>query len=682
MTPAAQRPPLSHSVLLHYAAYLLIALVFAAIFEFVNGVLTFLLPPLIVFTPASLLLCLFTAYLTQPRADAPPTLDGNSLWRRLRHTPLYLLLRGRATGQLDVAWIIDHAGLDKPVTQLVRDVVKRTRLTRSEKLDVARELIAHFHDAQQHGHTPEAAIASFGDVRQAARLIRRAKRRNRSLPHKARVLAQHSLCVLLALYVAAAIALMLDKPRPRVDYVALLNAPIEALPADQRGWPHYRDAILAMSLDEKGVSGTPLWNPADTALSNTLVRPGQERWPAAAAFLREHAEAIEQVRRGAALPAVGLTLGFAGHWTGDDAQALRNNCSSQPADVPTTDAYANDLVHHAFIAVLLPHLSAMRSLSLTLVSDAHLAIEDSDADRAIADVDALLGMAQQLRPSGILIEQLVAISMAQRAVRLTDELLHDHANLFTDAQWTGLAHRLAMLDDWDTLGFEGEGWMFEDFTQRFYGRTGRATPTGMRVLGAYMGDSSNSVIDRLVTQGNAGPALSPITAAAIAPRSEMHRMHRALMQLLQQDMRRSLRSLALDDSLFDQRVVELDPWRYAPLRLMMPSFGAAQRTLLINLAARRATTIAIAAELYRRDHGEYPADVAALVPQYLPRVYDDPSATAGPMLLTVTDAGLVVYGRGLDDDDDHGTPPDRYTWSRLDPDDAGDWVLYPAPIDD
>src|SRR5690242_10958028 len=102
----------------------------------------------------------------------------SDLLHRLRYTPIRDLVRGRLTGRLDIAGRIDRADLPAPAKDLVRRVVRKTRLGSLEKLDVADELIAHFRDGLDAGESIEQLARSFGDEARAAKLIRRAKIRN------------------------------------------------------------------------------------------------------------------------------------------------------------------------------------------------------------------------------------------------------------------------------------------------------------------------------------------------------------------------------------------------------------------------------------------------------------------------------------------------------------------------
>lgn len=104
---------------------------------------------------------------------------------------------------------------------------------------------------------------------------------------------------------------------------------------------------------------------------------------------------------------------------------------------------------------------------------------------------------------------------------------------------------------------------------------------------------------------------------------------------------------------------------------------------------RDGALVAIALELYRREHGHWPASLDALVPAYLPQVQMD-EFSGSPMRYEVRGGVPWVWGVGGDMDDDRGTrPAERYDddavarWygvgssGPLTPRD-GDWILFPA----
>ncbi|MFA9480025.1 hypothetical protein ACERK3_17240 [Phycisphaerales bacterium AB-hyl4] len=272
-----------------------------------------------------------------------------TLWRRMRFTPVSDALRGQLTGRLDVDQLIAEAGLPAEPAQRVREVVYRTRLWRSEKIDVATELIAHFRDGLDDDVPVDELVAGFGDAKQAARLIRRAKKRNRPWPwHVARATSL-AVCVLVGVYVVASILLLMGRPAVTVDYVARLNEPAIAVPEADRAWPIYREALLAGMRDldfdamrvqlERGQRG---------------IRAGEPGWGEAVVFLEDHTDLLEQIRTAAAKPGLGLSIGHNWDFTGLDREALHGPIQGDPV---SPEGFYEQLAQGSLIGVTLPNAS-------------------------------------------------------------------------------------------------------------------------------------------------------------------------------------------------------------------------------------------------------------------------------------------------------------------------------------
>ena len=73
---------------------------------------------------------------TKPRKPSEPR-TGPGLVRRLATTPIRDLARARVSGRLDVKSLLDKAALPDRLRGIVAEVVRRTRLWRPEKADVA-----------------------------------------------------------------------------------------------------------------------------------------------------------------------------------------------------------------------------------------------------------------------------------------------------------------------------------------------------------------------------------------------------------------------------------------------------------------------------------------------------------------------------------------------------------------
>ena len=92
--------------------------------------------------------------------------------------------------------------------------------------------------------------ASFGSPTRAARLIRRAKHRQRPFIWKVWVRSLQTvgilLAVIVAVYVAATIRLFVGSPTIAHDYLVDLNAVAASVAPADRAWPLYRAAIVAL----------------------------------------------------------------------------------------------------------------------------------------------------------------------------------------------------------------------------------------------------------------------------------------------------------------------------------------------------------------------------------------------------------------------------------------------------
>src|SRR5215471_6718634 len=167
-----------------------------------------------------------------------------TLWYKIRYTPIRDALRGRMTARLDLRRPLEEAALPQTINELLRRVVKATRLWRLEQLEVMQELIAHFTDGISSGASADELIKSFGDERQAAQLIRRAKQRNRPLPWQALRFAAWTTGALFLLYCGYAVYFFTGRPSPRINYVELVNRTVKKTPVEDRAWTYYRRALI------------------------------------------------------------------------------------------------------------------------------------------------------------------------------------------------------------------------------------------------------------------------------------------------------------------------------------------------------------------------------------------------------------------------------------------------------
>lgn len=601
------------------------------------------------------------------------------------------LLPGRRRRQ--VRAVIRAANLPKDIAVLLSRVVPRTKLWRREQLAVARELIAHFHDGLIAGESSQSLVEHFGDPRKAARLIRRAKMRNRPLLWHILRYATRGLLILFAIMAVLFVRFWLGRPTIRVDYVAQLNRPILAVPEQDRAWPIYRQALLALGLGKQEDPALSKWYGKDPESSDAKqledLKPTDADWPTAAAWIDAHADGFRQLRLAAAKPHFGFVLGESGSERDPELGWNFQNDSNTPA------------LKGSVFTILLPALNHLRETANLLKLDLRYAQTQHDAARALADIDAMLGLAAQ-QEDPILVSRLVAIGIDSMAIDEAKRLLISEPSFFSDAQLVALAHRVSRVGG-DTpaslIDLSAERIGFHDLVQRSYTDDGHGdgviTPQGARLwrdvfsINGHWRDDGFKSADVFAIAG---------AMSLVGSRRELLAEFDRLINLEQTRYDHPLRQTSGPDSPADQVFARLQEIRssvflqskFLPIVWLFPSLDHAAWSAERVLGAREGMEIGIALELHRRRHGSYPAALSELAPMLLPTVPVD-RITGGPLKYRLVDNHPVVYSVGVDHDDDSGKMAE-YSPGHADPvvaaqwnfaDDIqkkydGDWILYDA----
>lgn len=564
----------------------------------------------------------------------------DSIWRRWRFTPWRDILRGRITGRLDRKRIIAQSGLPAPAVDCIHNVVKRTRLWRLEKSQVAQELIAHFADGLEAGHSADELLESFGDPRQAARLIRRAKIRLRPLPWHVIKWTRRALAVVLLLYAGLAAMYFMQSPRVTTDYLPVLNRVASSLEEDERAWPLYAQALLGLGVDR-------FRDEIDRA-----SRPGDEHWDELVAYMQAHHEDIELIREASQRPGLGYVMGF--QW--DEWMHRLRPDEGEQMRVREQDKLLDKLLY----VVPLPTVSLLHRIARLLAADAHLATLNGEPDRAYDDIVAMFAIAEHARETPLLINGLVCVHIHTLAYRLTSDLLQEHPEVFTNDQLRDLAHRIGRINGRNLITFEGERASFYDVVQRIFSDDGHGdgylTSVGFQNLKSMrdfarqdrgtLGDLSDYL------QVAARPAASRFTMAS---RREVVVMHDHIMDTMEREFHIPMREQPTSTAYagFDNWS-EFDRHAYMPLTIFMPALS---RPLRVRIERYEGTQdgvlIGIALQRYHREHGRWPDTLDELSPALLPQVPVD-RITGGPLHYRIVDDRPMVYSVGVDLDDDGG----------------------------
>ncbi|MGB7158085.1 MAG: hypothetical protein WBD40_08465 [Tepidisphaeraceae bacterium] len=594
-----------------------------------------------------------------------------TLFRRMRHTPMRDALCGRITGRLDIERRLEAAGLPAPARELIRRITRRTRLWRIEKADVAGELIAHFADGLAEGEAVEEMIARFGDERAAAKLVRRAKRRNRGIVWHAFVALRWLACGLLVLYGLSAAWFYAGKPTVKVNYVERFNSIARETPASQLAWPLYREAIPQLRFFD------PLMTPSGSEEHYLLeVVPGEPRWPEVVKWLKPRQDAIERLRQGAKKPVVGFVYGPEGSADEELWQQVRS-------------------VPNPFLMdVLQPRLEDLLQMKIVLKADTLLAHDEDDLPRMMGNIEALLGVADQLAAEPVLLVQYIGIGFRYEAIEVIEGLLARPDTLPLPPKYLHrLAHLLAEPDSAAQLiSFDSVRMTYHDLIQRIYTDDGhgdgRLTPEGMKLIDSLTFAPGHSEPNE--TLRRAWKPLSPIVTAS---RHQVLVVIERMMNLADANLAYPMREanwsayLALIRSMNESEVERLQ-FGFPPS--LLPALDAAQRNAELYLGRRDGLLIALALELHRQRHGNYPVTLDPLVPALLPSLPVD-RITGGPLRYRIENDKPLIYSLGADRDDDggrpqltsagHPSPTGAARWN-VPPERVrdGDWVLFPQGL--
>jgi hypothetical protein len=587
----------------------------------------------------------------------------DSPWRRLRYTRLIDLLRGRLDGSLDWRRAIDSSALTAELAQIVHDVVRLTRLWRRERAAVATELAAHFRDGLDAGQTPAELAASFGDCAAAAKLIRRAKRRGRSLWWHAGRWCFWGVTAVWATYMFLWARMWWDRPDVRVDYLVELNRRASGVDPAEAAWPVYLRVVREMGGRDNRLPPEVDWE----------ALPDAATTPQFAAFATQNRETIAQLREATRRRELGAELQSDGDF---QTQLLWDRVWMRTLDVS-------------------------RQLLLLLQSDARLAEWQGDIDRAVEDAIAMVNLGRQLEEQSFLSMGRYQASCTKEAFEFIKDLMRDHQDDITDEQLRDLAHAVANVKlNW-AWWIEGEKSFALDFIQHLYtddgAGDGRITVEGLEIMRGLVPSLGREV-------GNHGWMSAPrpydaswwqqfsafdakVFAAPVAMASR-----REVTDVL--DRFYDEASKLGDQPLWEWHSTEAEKivstWSqsqqltYYPLTLVLPRFGDARREAEWRRGAQDGVLVGVALEMYRREHGSWPERLTELSPQYLPRVPVD-RMNGKPLGYVVRDDWPIVYSVGADLDDDGGlavapnhewlVSPEGYGVSTPHNND-GDWVLW------
>jgi hypothetical protein len=396
------------------------------------------------------------------------------------------------------------------------------------------------------------------------------------------------------------------------------------------------------------------------------------------------------------------------NWAGTNSWEEADAALAQYADAldllhqiiehPTLDF---GLAYQQWPNLMWTHLSPLKSAAQRLSAAAIVHLHDGDTAAAATDIRAMLALVKGTRDERTVISQLVRIAIAHVALAANWELLQ--ATNLTDAQLASVQR------DWQELEFVKEAEaalnMERAFTEDTIGRMRNSTASFRQMAGLYgagvpggnSGLGSNfSQFAQTLWHGTQTAGKEFMWRTAWSYPDEL----RALKgeQVFLESLRLAETNGCFRDAMLQQRVKlerigikekaeDVDAAMSAvfepDLRSLFSGSTLALERYVAKVetveAARQLTVTAIALKRYQLRHGNYPADLAALVPEFLPVIPKDP-VDGKPLRYRRSDDGtFLLYSVGEDGVDNGGDPSraDKEVRS-LDWQFGRDWV-WPQP---
>ena len=604
-------------------------------------------------------------------------------------TPLRDVLRGEWSCRLSYRRVLRESSLPSPIVEVIEKIIRRARLWRRERFDVARELITHFQEGMERGVPAALLIDQFGAVPLTSRLIRRAKLRQRPAWWKTWYAFSRTMlaiiAILIGVYSVQAVRFFTGKPVITHNYLKEMNDTIRKIPMEDRAWPLYVNAMRDFPKWPKGVH------------SFIDAGPQKPEWDRIVEIVRANKDRIAAIRVAASKPCLGWMLGD----PNDPSFQLTDKEDERFGGVKPNREYleiTNPFVIRASVTTQMIAMEAARLLWL----DAKVAAVDGDADRVRDSLTASVRIADQMfQGSGneTVVGQLIGMSIFNSTSNLLEHLLVQYPSVLTSEHLRDLFHTWASFNAGKLIRFSfvGERLMDLDVLQRIY----TAGPGGHYSYEGW----------KLFKQWHIGPLEGPMGTSFIRWNDGFG----PIAMTIAVDRQRA--ESEFDDLL--QHMIKAfgsRPWEWKEdgnqlIRSSERTFLGFYRNPLIvscfspvnsmahtaEMAELRRSTVLIALSLtiFKRDHDRWPERLDELVPHYLPSMPLDPN-DGQPLRYRLTEAGPLVYSVGNDHHDDHGKPtkdqrekgsevfhqfstPEKGLKIHNDPHNwqNGDWVLWP-----
>ncbi len=477
----------------------------------------------------------------------------------------------------------------------------------------------------------------------------------------------------------------LGKPKPSVDYLAIINRPALEAKDHEKGWSIYRDLRIKYGNKNSGWDSSIIFLPDENGnrLGRFVCPDDGVFWEEAIAAFAEADDLLEGLRVAGVRPSYGLPLyvDFS-QYEASDLQALfpDRDYRSVLAENQNSKERWEELRVISAVSTTLKITGHIRDSARLLHVDTRWAIEQGDAERAIRNIEAVLGMSMQMTETKFFSTSLSAFFVHTIGLDLIDGCVHSKID-FSDQQLERIHTAVKKSRIEDMVDVSTEELMFLDLVQHFYtddGKgNGRITADGLE---HWSGLSSMLF----------APTRKQLTDKA---NNVYDRLNRVL-----KDVAGEQPSVTLED--LEEIVAESAG--FPPLHGVLQNYLNTYQAIIRARANAHGVDVALAVLRFERKHGRMPESLNDLVGEFLTQIPHDP-VDGQPLRYLRQSDGFLVYSVGANQVDDGGQPllvrPDGsvvhdpkseenaeqllrmgpYSYN-TDTEKPGDWILWPRYV--
>ncbi len=462
-----------------------------------------------------------------------------------------------------------------------------------------------------------------------------------------------TLGILVFIYTVWVIIAMNRTATVSVNYVDLLNETAASVSEENRAWPYYRKAGIALL--DKPMPGSIFYEQE----IEEPTWPDQVGWEYYGDWLDQHQETLQTLQTATAKEGFGFIL----------SSGVRDEDKDLwPAEYASQQT--EDSLDGFVVSVLLPQLGPMRQMAKLLALDAKDAAYAGDSQRTLEDIQSMLRIGTHVREHPLLINDLVSLAIYNLTFATIGEIVEYEPTLFSSKQFETLEQSLNALEGNFTIRLDGEKYFMLDTLQRIYTDDGegdgRIIPfEAAKVLGLTDTVALESADRSLV------PAIfAPIADLFYASRKEMQDQYTERMGFAETRLGVPLFTLRNQPDVWQSHwpkaTSTLDP--YFLVDLLMPSLQKAILQGEYTRGKRDATVAILYAVQFHNKTGQWPADLidAGVVDAW----------SGKPLLIRYSGDEPLIYSVGFDQEDDGGQFDDSA--ERWDERSIGDWVIWPT----